>query len=670
MSRPAAPSLRLLVVSVAFTCGCSLVVDSSAYSAGGGGHDASLVDDGVDLDTGRDTTPLPPPDTTPPPADTACADNEKPCDGVCRRTDDDKYGCALSSCAPCAFANATANGCNVTGSCRMGPCITGYADCNSDTNDGCESHVDVDAFNCGSCGATCTAKANSTAKCAAGKCAIAACSAGFDDCNKTLDDGCEVHTDVDPKNCGGCGTSCATVSHTTMGCTAGGCVVAACSAGFLDCDGNVDDGCECGFVNGIASCGAGPSGDAGPDASDADADASVDASVDAALDVSTDAGDGGAASICTFGGCSTGFADCNHDLARDGCEVDVTSDPAHCGSCSLNCDGGACVSGVCQPLVLAKSQAEPGELTQDRDYLYWSNFGAGTTPGSIASVAKGGGATITLAPSQDGAWGIVAEGATLYWSIAPSGSTLALPSHIGKAAVDGSASSTLVSTTGKLRGMAIDVGYVYWAGYEANAIYRMSRLPGATTVETVASGGPGVQRPNAIVVDDVAIYWTNEGTPGTSGVGSIAATGSIASIAKGAATGTLPKLLATALARPRGIALDAVNVYWTNTGTSSSTTDGSVARTPKDGSVAVPVTLASGIGVPRELAVDATSVFFSAFKDGKIYRVAKTATSATPDVLATGQVSPIGVAVDAKYVYWLNFGTAAADGTVNRLVKP
>src|SRR5215472_7168471 len=53
---------------------------------------------------------------------------------------------------------------------------------------------------------------------------------------------------------------------------------------------------------------------------------------------------------CSDGGCALscdmGFADCDTDAAN-GCEVEVANDPAHCGSCNVSCDGGACYQNGC-----------------------------------------------------------------------------------------------------------------------------------------------------------------------------------------------------------------------------------------------------------------------------------------------------------------------------------
>src|SRR5581483_7924976 len=65
----------------------------------------------------------------------------------------------------------------------------------------------TDPANCGGCGNVC-ALANATAGCAGGSCTIAACAAGYADCDHMATDGCEVNTQTDVTNCGACHTTC------------------------------------------------------------------------------------------------------------------------------------------------------------------------------------------------------------------------------------------------------------------------------------------------------------------------------------------------------------------------------------------------------------------------------------------------------------------------------
>src|SRR5690554_4222980 len=79
------------------------------------------------------------------------------------------------------------------------------------------------------------------------------CDAGFDDCNGDLSDGCEVDLSASIENCGACGTVCGGTDKNLLPvCTPNAESVAICEVdvdgcadGFVDANGDADDGCEC-----------------------------------------------------------------------------------------------------------------------------------------------------------------------------------------------------------------------------------------------------------------------------------------------------------------------------------------------------------------------------------------------------------------------------------------
>lgn len=117
-----------------------------------------------------------------------------------------------------------------SGLCAAGACVAVcdalYGDCNADrtspTGDGCETPLATDVDNCGACGHGC-ALADAIVGCDAGTCVIATCDVGFDDCDGSDANGCEVDVRSDSSNCGACGTICAA----TEVCFAGGCIAPA-----------------------------------------------------------------------------------------------------------------------------------------------------------------------------------------------------------------------------------------------------------------------------------------------------------------------------------------------------------------------------------------------------------------------------------------------------------
>ena len=120
---------------------------------------------------------------------------------------------------------------------------------------------------------------------------------------------------------------CASVPHTT--CDVGANLCRTCEPGFSDCDGEVADGCEVNLATDAAHCGA-----CGTPCELAQATATCEAGA------------------CKVGQCADGYADCDGD-ALNGCEVDLRSDPQHCGSCSQACMPSAdvnqlaCAAGSC-----------------------------------------------------------------------------------------------------------------------------------------------------------------------------------------------------------------------------------------------------------------------------------------------------------------------------------
>lgn len=177
------------------------------------------------------------------------------CDGEVRNgcetntlTDVTHCGACGSSCAASANRSVTCE----AGACRA-TCLAGFADCNGDPADGCEVDLRASADHCGACGRRC-ALPNATAACALGGCTVTGCAAGYGDCNRNASDGCEVDVRASPTHCGGCGRMCALANAVPV-CSVGACVVGACSGLQGDCDGVPANGCETPLGN-LSHCGA------------------------------------------------------------------------------------------------------------------------------------------------------------------------------------------------------------------------------------------------------------------------------------------------------------------------------------------------------------------------------------------------------------------------------
>ncbi|MFW6369469.1 MAG: Ig-like domain-containing protein, partial [Myxococcota bacterium] len=125
-----------------------------------------------------------------------CPPGEEDCGGGCVPLDTvDHCGDCQTSCE--APANSTAV-CLPTG-CSF-ECDDGFGDCDGDASNGCEQSLDDD-LHCGACGAACENPPNATAFCSDGETGTCGyeCEEGFADCDSDPANGCE--TDLSAATC-------------------------------------------------------------------------------------------------------------------------------------------------------------------------------------------------------------------------------------------------------------------------------------------------------------------------------------------------------------------------------------------------------------------------------------------------------------------------------------
>ncbi|MFO0602893.1 MAG: MXAN_6577-like cysteine-rich protein [Polyangiales bacterium] len=294
-----------------------------------------------------------------------CSGAQSACGLACRDLQTD-----LGHCGMCD--NACPTPANASASCAMGRCAStcnaGYADCDMNPATGCEADLRASTSHCGRCGAACVTP-NATAACRDGECAVARCDAGRGDCDAMAANGCEVDTLTTAAHCGACGRAC-NLANATAACRAGACAVAACNAGFFDCDGDPSNGCEVNGASDNTNCGACrracPSGQVcAAGACTFSCPSGQSACSDGCYTLATSTQHCGmceracparanAVTTCAAGACGfrclDGFADCDTNPAN-GCEVDTRVTPAHCGGCGRACMPAnatpSCAAGVC-----------------------------------------------------------------------------------------------------------------------------------------------------------------------------------------------------------------------------------------------------------------------------------------------------------------------------------
>ncbi len=361
------PQVFLLTLGLALTSACSTndsvvggPTDASVHEDSD--HDASVHDGATDLDATADAADVPAADV---PAEASidvpldqgrvCAADESLCDDRCVTVTNDP-----AHCGACGRACRAGEVCAL-GTCRLA-CPTGQAVCGAS----CVT-LESDAMHCGRCETACAAGAN----CVAGACR---CPAGEALCG----DRC-VDTASSPSHCGLCERAC-TLNRATAACVAGACRVAGCTAGFGDCDGVPDNGCETAVEADLANCGS-----CGRMCAFAHATA-----------------------ICTVGACAlqacaTGFANCD-STTGNGCEADVRTDPRNCGACGTTCTTGACVAGICAPPRSCLELKTLRPTTPDGRYLIDPDGAGGAGPLEVHCdmTTAGGGWTYVATVTNNG----------------------------------------------------------------------------------------------------------------------------------------------------------------------------------------------------------------------------------------------------------------------------
>jgi hypothetical protein len=303
-----------------------------------------------------------------------CSATEKRCGASCVAIDDPAWGCGSSTCEPCAIPNASAS-------------------------------------------------------CVSLACELSACSAGFADCDGQSDNGCETSVASDPENCGACQTTCPSAGGTPS-CASGSCGIA-CDADRGDCDGD----------------------------------------------------------------------------ATNGCETDVRSDGAHCGNCARDCHGTACTLGSCEGMWLTNEPAGSegsGPIAVDGGQVYFV-----TGSGALARVAAAGGSppSVLLPGGTRTLFDITVDATHVYAIDTLNRHVLRIPKTGGSAEQIGSITDYLIKTTDVF--VVADDEAVYWTDFVQGLASNIRRWPKSGGSESIWYGGAAQEGMHGITIRDGYVYWTN-----------------------------------------------------------------------------------------------------------------------------------------------------------------
>ncbi len=357
-------------------------------------------------------------------------------------------------CGGCFVVCENDHGSNVCNAGRCEPtCAADYGDCDGDAANGCETFTASSADHCGACGVVC-ASVHGEAVCSSGSCSIV-CDADYANCDHDPSNGCEVFLPGDPRHCGACDESCASLGGSAT-CDDGVCALV-CDGTMGDCDGDVATGCEVDTAASVEHCG-------GCDQACGDANASPECQ----------------AGACVLH-CSIGYENCDGNQAN-GCETALTTATNHCGRCGHSCLGGACEGGICQPHALVTNEPSPTQIRLDEGNVYWLS-GTSSADSVIRRIAKSGGAAGDVATSSSGicdfavadsvAWTTSADGA-VWLQAKTGGSPLALAS--------GQAGPCPI---------AMNDAWVVWGDQVSNTVWKRSLATGSSNVAVAEAFWPG-----------------------------------------------------------------------------------------------------------------------------------------------------------------------------------
>jgi hypothetical protein len=359
--------------------------------------------------------------------------------------------------------------------------------------------------------------------------------------------------------------------------------------------------------------------------------------------------------------------------------ADLATSAQHCGRCNHGCGGSTCKNSQCQPLQLADGLAIPEGLVVDDASVFVAEYDSdrilrldktphGDCAGSPLPTSCVFAQVNAVLPT---AMGI--DATNVYWT-SERRSIRSCP----RAGCGGQAPVTRVSfgdpVFQHLQGerlpldLVVRDGQIFFPESYSGAVKSVAIDTGVVT--TYLPAAAGAFAPVALAVDDTNVYFTGDGNSSHAAeILSVPRDGSGAF-----------KLLADAAGRTWGIGLaPSGTLFWTVPGFADDS-DGRVQATAKTADGGAPVgDFASAQTDPRGLVVDAANVYWitagteSQATGMVLYCPVAGCPAAGPIVLAAQQRAPRHITQDDTALYWSNEGLAGGsnhDGQVWKIAKP
>jgi len=381
--------------------------------------------------------------------------------------------------------------------------------------------------------------------------------------------------------------------NTSVVCNDDGCV---CAAGFGDCDGEPDNGCE--------------------------------------RDLDDPKNCGACGNVCDNGecvdlacACAEGFGECDGDPATV-CETNLAGDSAHCGTCERDCAGSGCDAGLCVSVTVGP----PGNV-----YTYYFEdgtvyFAPQVSPGVWQVPAEGGlaqqiGTDMVLANL------LVHDAGTVYWT--SEDSVLATSVATGE-------TQTLAPQQYPVTRVAVAGGKVYWGNLDQTtnlfSIRRTSTTPGGMVENVAELGTAGFIYDFAVTPDGV--FWSQVDT--------------VVYTAHDSVAPITPIVFQVAPRAPVYFEPTATSLLFTGN------PDGTYELPLQSGSAKELATLSGYGRLTADDANVYFVTAIGSSDPAELWRAARSGTGPPAKLVESADLLPfLPLAVDAKWVYWLDVGQAS-----------
>lgn len=278
-------------------------------------------------------------------------------------------------------------------------------------------------------------------------------------------------------------------------------------------------------------------------------------------------------------------------------------------------------------IVALAAASNPKGIALANGNVYYTNFGGGSSDGSVSVVSTTGTGAANLATGLDGPWALSLTAGTVFFSLAPTAGAGGLSS----VSIGGGTPTPIQQNAFGVVGVANDGTNLFWT-IDSGA---------GVTIATVPLAGGNGKSPNDVPGDIHPVALTLSG-------------GSLFM----ATSGTQATIVATSASDTALIALDVqATVTFADVVASTTTIYATVDDVAPSGQIIAyprgtgsPVTIATSLNHPQRLAIDGIHLYFTDPVGGNVW--VKDVTVPDPPVIyASGLNAPLPVAIaDALYV--------------------